>query len=217
MSDNKRLLPLFPLNVVLFPNSVLPLHVFEERYRLMVQRCLDGDSEFGVVLIKSGSDVGEPAEPHSVGTVARIMDVDRLEDGRMLLSVAGRGRFRIEEVTQLAPYLEGEVVALAEEAEEEIAAEELDAIHTAVSDYVRVLMGLSGGWVKETQTPEDPVTLSYFIGSLLQVDLAEKQALLEAPSVAGRLATERNILDREVAALRERVKTEMRLKLYTGQ
>ena len=116
MSDNKRLLPLFPLNVVLFPNSVLPLHVFEERYRLMVQRCLDGDSEFGVVLIKSGSDVGEPAEPHSVGTVARIMDVDRLEDGRMLLSVAGRGRFRIEEVTQLAPYLEGEVVALAEEA-----------------------------------------------------------------------------------------------------
>ncbi len=183
----------------------------------MVQRCLDGDSEFGVVLIKSGLEVGGPAELHSVGTVARIMDVDRLENDQMLLSIAGRSRFRIEEMTQLTPYLEGEVVVLPEEAEGEIEAEELDAIRVTVSNYVRLLMGLSGGWVRETTTPDEPVALSYFIGSLLQVDLVDKQALLEEPNAAGRLAAEREILDREVAALRERVTTKMQLKLYTGQ
>ena len=78
-------------------------------------------------------------------------------------------------------------------------------------------MGLSGGWVRETTTPDEPVALSYFIGSLLQVDLVDKQALLEEPNAAGRLAAEREILDREVAALRERVTTKMQFKLYTGQ
>ena len=70
-----RWLPLFPLNLVLFPNASMPLHVFEDRYKLMMQDCLDGDSRFGVVLIKAGSEVGEPAIPHSVGTVAQIAQV----------------------------------------------------------------------------------------------------------------------------------------------
>ena len=91
---------------MLFPDAAIPLQVFEDRYKLMVQRCLEGDSEFGVVLIKSGSEVGGPAEPHSVGTVARIIDVERLDEGRMRIAVAGRERFRIEEITQRLPYPE---------------------------------------------------------------------------------------------------------------
>ena len=67
-----ELLPLFPLNTVLFPNMVLPLHVFEERYKLMINTCLAQDKPFGVVLIYSGTEAGGPAVPHSVGTVARI-------------------------------------------------------------------------------------------------------------------------------------------------
>ena len=63
MLNHERRLPLFPLNVVLFPNSQMPIYVFEDRYKLMVQTCLDHDSLFGVVLIKSGLEVGEPAEP----------------------------------------------------------------------------------------------------------------------------------------------------------
>ena len=112
MSPEVRRLPLFPLNVILFPNGALPLHVFEERYKLMIQRCLGADSRFGVVLIRSGPEVGGPAEPHSVGTVALVTQFRRLDDGRMLLSVAGQQRFRIEEVTQLDPYLEAEVELL---------------------------------------------------------------------------------------------------------
>ena len=114
-----RSLPLFPLNTVLFPDATIPLHVFEERYRLMVQMCLDGDSMFGVVLIKSGSEVGEPAEPHSVGTVARIEDVNRADDGRMLLRVKGVERFAIRRITQQLPYIEADVHMLDDAAETE--------------------------------------------------------------------------------------------------
>ncbi len=74
----------------------------------MVKRCLDSDSRFGVVLIKSGSEVGEPAEPHSVGSLARIVQVNKLDDGRMLIAVQGESRFQIEEITQLRPYNGGE-------------------------------------------------------------------------------------------------------------
>ena len=112
MALRQRQLPLFPLNVVLFPDALLPLHIFEERYKLMVQRCLDADSQFGVVLIKLGSDVGEPAEPYSVGTVAKIVQVQRLDDGRMLMNVSGQDRFRITEITQVRPYIEGQVEVL---------------------------------------------------------------------------------------------------------
>ena len=67
-------LPLFPLNTVLFPGQVLPLHIFEERYRLMIRRCLAEDAPFGVALIQTGAEVGAAAEPHTVGTVARIIE-----------------------------------------------------------------------------------------------------------------------------------------------
>ncbi len=80
MEQGNRILPLFPLSAVLFPDAAIPLRIFEDRYKLMLQRCLESDSEFGVVLIKSGFEVGGPAETYSVGTVARIFDVERRDD-----------------------------------------------------------------------------------------------------------------------------------------
>ena len=88
-------LPLFPLNCVLFPNELLPLHIFEERYKAMINNCLDGVPEFGVVLIKSGSEVGGQADPHLVGTVARIRQTQGLDDGRMMIVVVGKQRFHV--------------------------------------------------------------------------------------------------------------------------
>src|SRR5688500_12618252 len=97
MSDEQRMLPLFPLGVVLFPGMALPLHVFEERYRLMMGACLEGDQSFGVTLIKEGQEVGDPAIPFDVGTMARIAKLQRLPDGRMNLIAVGVQRFRIIE------------------------------------------------------------------------------------------------------------------------
>src|SRR5918911_4180247 len=104
--------PVFPLNTVLFPSLPLPLHIFEERYKLMIGTCAVTDREFGVCLIKEGVEVGGPAEPYEVGTVARIAEVERMPDGRMNLMTFGTERFRIAELTQHEPYLIGRVVML---------------------------------------------------------------------------------------------------------
>ncbi|MDP6513158.1 MAG: LON peptidase substrate-binding domain-containing protein, partial [SAR202 cluster bacterium] len=73
MPSAERILPLFPLNSVLFPGASIPLQIFEDRYKQMLRDCLDADSRFGVVLIKSGREVGGSAEPHATGTVAQIV------------------------------------------------------------------------------------------------------------------------------------------------
>ena len=110
-------LPLFPLNVVLYPGMALPLRIFEERYKLMMQKCLEGDRTFGVVLIREGKEVGGSAIPFEVGTLARITDVVPQGQGRMHLSAIGQDVFRIVDVQQITPYMVGRV-ALLERTEE---------------------------------------------------------------------------------------------------
>ena len=199
----ERKLPLFPLNTVLFPTGTLPLHVFEERYRLMVRLCLEGDSMFGVVLIKSGAEVGEPAEPHPVGTVACIEDVRRMDDGRMLLVVRGVERFSIRRIVRQQPYVEADVRLLGGEPDDgPVAPDVLDAVRTAAARYVRLAMGLRGGWVREVKTPDDAKALSYFVGGLLQSNADVKQSLLEEPSTARRLRLELALLGEEEEKLK---------------
>src|SRR3990172_7303439 len=88
-------LPLFPLNAVLFPGATLPLHIFEERYKQMIRRCLEERTPFGVLLIRKGNEVGEPAEPFDVGTVADMVRVQHLQEGRMNILCRGGERFRV--------------------------------------------------------------------------------------------------------------------------
>ena len=88
--------PLFPLNTVLFPGGPLPLRIFEPRYLDMVSHCLKTDSAFGVCLIQDGSEVGKAAAPHKVGTLARIVDWNRLPEGLLGIMAVGGDRFRIE-------------------------------------------------------------------------------------------------------------------------
>ena len=115
-------IPLFPLHTVLAPGIALPLHVFEERYRVMVRRCLDDSSPFGIVLIREGSEVaptgGEEQELAiaGVGTFAEIREASRFADGRWSLVVVGGGRFLVREVdAEREPYLVAEVEPLADE------------------------------------------------------------------------------------------------------
>src|SRR5215467_5197354 len=89
-------LPLFPLNVVLFPGADLPLHIFESRYRLMINECYEQEKPFGVVLARSDS-VPMREEPYPVGTMAEILALSRTDDGRMNLIARGGQRFHILE------------------------------------------------------------------------------------------------------------------------
>jgi Lon protease-like protein len=115
-------LPLFPLHTVLAPGIALPLHVFEDRYRLLVRRCLDASAPFGIVLIREGSETvprgGEGAELAiaGVGTFAEIREASKYADGRWDLLVVGTGRFTVLEVDAVAePYLMAEVEPLADD------------------------------------------------------------------------------------------------------
>src|SRR6478736_4318756 len=102
-------LPMFPLGTVLFPHAVLPLHIFEERYRALVETCLRGDGRFGVVLIERGSEVGGGDTRFDVGTVARIVELGEYPDGRYALVTVGIARLRVHEWLPDDPFPRAEV------------------------------------------------------------------------------------------------------------
>src|SRR6185295_12077461 len=98
-------IPLFPLpNLVLFPQVAVPLHIFEERYKLMINRCIDQEAVFGLVLLHEDAEHESESTIHRVGVTARVVQVERLEDGRMNILCAGESRFRILEFTARNPY-----------------------------------------------------------------------------------------------------------------
>lgn len=145
-------LPLFPLHTVLAPGIALPLHVFEERYRLMIRRCLDASTPFGIVLIREGSEVapksGESAELAiaGVGTFAEIREASKYADGRWDLLVVGTGRFSVLEVdTDSEPYLVAEVEPLLDETgDEETASKLVERVGARFIEYLRELQPRDG-------------------------------------------------------------------------
>jgi uncharacterized protein len=110
-----RPLPMFPLGSVLLPHMVLPLHVFEPRYRALVRDVLDGDREFGVVLIARGHEVGGGEQRTDVGTVARIVQAEELDDGRWVVIAVGTERIDVLRWLDDAPYPRAEVEVRADE------------------------------------------------------------------------------------------------------
>lgn len=133
-------IPLFPLHTVLCPGIVVPLHIFEDRYRAMTRRCLDTGDPFGIVLIRDGGAVGSGAGPSlaEVGAFAEIREAGRYPDGRFDLLAAGTGRFAIEAVTHdKAPYLVAQVTPLEDDVGDERRAERLAA--GAIRRFVRYL------------------------------------------------------------------------------
>ncbi len=210
MAGEERNLPLFPLNMVLFPNASLPLQIFEERYKQMLEDCLQADSRFGVILIKAGAEVGEPAIPYSIGTMAHIIQVHEARGGRRFISAMGERRFRIKEITQYRPYISAQIEVIEDEGDEWLPHSEMDSIRRAVKQYVQLVIGLKGGWTNEPVLSEDPVTLSYYIAGLMEIGLPEKQTLLEESSTSRRLEAELDLLRRELEPLKKRVSNELR-------
>ncbi len=213
MLPAQRKLPLFPLNVVLFPGATTPLHIFEDRYKLMMQRCLDSDTLFGIVLIKSGKEVGEPAEPYTVGTIGSIAEYEQGNDGRLFMRVIGEQRFRIGFITQLKPYIEAEVDILEDGPATPLTAEEYSAVHDTVLRHQRLVVGMRGGWVSDIKLPSDATELSYHLGSLAQSAMLERQQILEESSPPARLQMGLRLLEHEIEILKQHVANEMRKRV----
>lgn len=199
-------LPLFPLNTVLFPGATLPLHVFEERYKLMIGACLEERRPFGVLLIRKGSEVGDLAEPFDVGTTAHIARVDELDEGRLNLICLGGQRFRTVRFLSQDPYLTGEVEMLETTADNDPKAKELsDDAGSLFAEYVRLYLAMSNQWARSIEMPGDPDSLADFIGSRLGVNPLTKQRLLEELSARTRLALEVQILGEAIREMTPRV------------
>jgi uncharacterized protein len=196
-------IPLFPLGTVLYPGLVLPLHVFEDRYRLLLDRLLalpeDDDRAFGVVAIRLGRESGVDGVTalHEVGCSAVVRAVEPYEDGRSDIVTAGGRRFRLLGVDTSEPYLQGDVEWLDEPVGD--AAPVLGrSVAARYLDYRSVL-----GARSDEPLPGDPGTLSYLVAATMVLDLADQQALLAAPDAASRLQLELDLLRREGALLRQ--------------
>ena len=110
-----RSLPMFPLGTVLMPHMVLPLHIFEPRYRTMFHDLMEGDREFGVVQIARGSETGGGDVRHDIGTIARILQAQELDDGRWVAVTVGTRRLRVIDWYPDDPYPQARVEELAED------------------------------------------------------------------------------------------------------
>ena len=202
-------LPIFPLkNVVLFPGMVLPLHIFEMRYREMINRCIDEQLPFGVALIADGPEVGAAAKPHSVGTAARIARVERLDDGRMNITTVGTQRFRILELRNDRSYLTALVnhYPIVNGATQR-AVELSQRVRPQVLDYVALLSKAANVNLTLDRLPEDPLTLAFLVAISLQVGDKDKQQLLEAAGVPEILTLESRLLARELLLLKYMIET----------
>ncbi len=202
-------IPLFPLNVVLFPGGYLPLHIFEPRYRLMMRHCLDGDRRFGVVLISSGSEVGEPATPEAVGTIAYIDEAKTLEDGRMVIGVEGEQRFRIANIVDQVPYISADIILLEDDDSSRVNEVLTEEVRLAAQEHLRLLISLSGEHFETPRMPADPIQLRYSVGSQLQGEVIGKQGVLEMEDTTDALRLALRLLNEETLVLRERMRDKL--------
>ncbi len=199
---------MFPLGTVLLPGGVLPLHVFEPRYRQLVIDCLADDSsepEFGVTLIERGSEVGGGDERAPVGVVARIVQVEPLPEGRYALVTVGTRRFRVNAWLPDDPYPLADVD---EWRDLDPDAAELPARVAAATDRLREVLDLAaqlGGVPPDLTISDDPLVASYHLAGLAPLGPADRYRLLCAPSPAERLDLFAECLDDVEAMLRFRL------------
>jgi Lon protease-like protein len=196
-------LPLFPLDVVLFPGEELPLHIFEPRYRLMINECYKQKKPFGVVLVRPDSEHLKEV-PYSVGTMAEIEILDRLEDGRMNLIARGLQRFRILDQHRQKPYLSGLVEVFEDSVvHDQTLTVDANQARELFNLYLQNLLEVVGKEDIEFNLPTAPEELSHFIAYFLDVHNERKQQLLELTSTAQRLEEEIEILRHEVPVMRQ--------------
>jgi Lon protease-like protein len=213
------IIPVFPLGTVLFPGLVLPLHIFEERYRVLVRDLVattaDEPHEFGVVTLRYGWEVATPdgdaerpadedpitvEQLYGVGCTAELRQVTELPDGRFDIVTVGRRRFRVLAIAaDTQPYVTAEVEWLPdEESDDPLPALLAPRVLAAFRTYLDLLRPDSEVL---DQVPDDPTVLSHLVAATAQLTTEERQELLAAPDTTARLRTELRLLNREVGLL----------------
>lgn len=201
-------LPMFPLGSVLFPSLVLPLHVFEERYRALVRDCLAGDREFGVVLIERGSEVGGGDVRTDVGTVARIVEAEEYPDGRFGLVAVGVRRIVVGEWLPDDPYPRAEVHDWPDPDEADPAAA-ADALAAMLGPFRRSLA--LKGELGESSVPatieldEDPTAASFQAAAVGPIGPLDQRRILATEGARARLDALTELFAEEALVLEARL------------
>lgn len=202
MAPTTTTLPLFPLSLVLFPGMTLPLHIFEERYKRMINLCLREARDFGVVLAGAATGVPGRSLTYPVGTTAHITGATRFPDGCMNLITAGRRRFRIHALDWDLEYCVAAVEWLDDPAGDADAARLRLRAERRWNAFRREIAGLTHETFADDVIPGDPTEASYALAASLPVNNVEKQRLLEATDTAARLREIVRLVGREHGVLR---------------
>jgi len=206
----REVIPLFPLGTVLVPGLVLPLHIFEPRYRRLLADLAEQPAErrgFGVVAIREGWEVGADGVQalHDVGTLALLRSVAGYPDGRADITTNGDARFRVLQLVDAGtPYHCAEVEWLGEDDGDGDAEALGHAVAERFDHYREAVAG--AGAVEAAQMaglPPDPRTLSYLVAAAMVLDIRDRQVLLEAATTTDRLRTEMRLLARENVLMQE--------------
>lgn len=207
MSSN---IPLFPLNTILVPGLVLPLHIFEPRYRFMIDELLEipdeEDRAFGIVALRDGHNISTSGIDalHLVGTSTILREVRSHEDGRYDIVTTGSRRFHINSLDASSPLLRADVKWLPEP--ETPQTEELSLLTSyALQDFFAYRAALSGefnrGISMFEEMPTDPTIVSYLLSAAILLPTAERQELLAAENTPDRLVRIRTLLKRETGLI----------------
>jgi Lon protease-like protein len=199
--SNPRRIPLFPLGTVLLPESVLPLHIFEPRYRQLVQDLVDRpehEQAFGVIAIRQGHEVGDDGVRalYEVGCLAQVRGIQPYPDGRFDIVTVGTTRFTLTGLNVDEPYLTGDVIDLPDEIGEHPGA--VGGIVRGRFEQYREIVQMED---EPSELPDDPTSLAWTVAAGMLLDLDERQRILAADDTTSRLRVERELLHRELGIL----------------
>ena len=174
-------MPLFPLGSVLFPGMSINLHIFEERYKQMINLCLETRQPFGVALIQEGREAYGSATPFMIGCTAQITRMQPLDDGQMEITVTGKQRFEIQSLLHDRPYLVGMVnLQPVKNTNPALVSAAVRHLRPMVSQYLDLLGRASETQLKVSNMPQNPVEFCYLAAAILQqIPQTTKQNILE--------------------------------------
>ena len=205
MGDAVRALPMFPLGSVTLPGAAVPLHVFEPRYRALVQRCLSTDRRFGSVLIERGSEVGGGDVRCSIGAALTIVRAEPAPDGRWSVLAVATERVRVVEWLPDAPHPQAIVETQPDAPADDRTNAALDAAQRAITDWLDAATSLGLSVPSPVLPPlDDPVLASFRLVALSPLGPLDRQHLLEADGPTARCTGLVEAMDGQVELLRAR-------------
>lgn len=192
-------IPIFPLpNVVLFPNTLLPLHIFEPRYRLMVREALQSSKRIGMALLRNGNEdpQAEGGDVYEIGGMGEIAEIKQLDGGKFDILLSGRRRYRLIQTTRYSPYRRARVQLLRERLPRAVEMERLSAALTTAFNALK--QSPVDKLSSQSLSSLDFATLVNSICSNLRIDDHSKQLLLEMNDLKSRAQTLLGVLERQL-------------------